>query len=181
MTTPMHFWLFLYSARNLTGSALALGGLGLFFAGVIEHWWLAIVAGLYGTGWLAVPALVQVGQKLVRVEAMACLTRIREVVSALAPRLSDGSMGMEQAVALTNAVTRDLPETVRNYRRLPVAFASLHAVENGKTCKQLLIEQLNLLNDQLRKIGDNVYRDDADALLANGRFLREKFKALSSS
>lgn len=195
-------WLFLYSTPNLAGSVLALAGLGLFFAGLIEHWWFAIVAGMYGVGWLAVPPdreldlqlrneatqanltdsverLVAESSGKLPAEAVERLQRMREIVTALAPRLFDGGMGMDYAITLTNAVTRDLPETVRNYRRLPAAFANLHVIDNGKTCKQLLLEQLDLLNGQLAKIADNVYRDDADALVVNGKFLREKFHSIS--
>ena len=38
-------WLFLYSTRNIAGSLLALVGIGLFLGGIIDHYWLAIVAG----------------------------------------------------------------------------------------------------------------------------------------
>ena len=198
----MRFWVFLYSTRNLAGSALALVGLGLFFANVIEHWWGPIVAGLYGVGWLAAPSdrmlevqvrneatqanltdsvarLVEENSGKLPAEAVVRLQQMRDIVTALAPRLFDGGMAMDYAIALTNAVTRDLPETVQNYRRLPAAFANLHVIENGKTCRQLLVEQLDLLNGQLTKIADNVYRDDADALVVNGKFLREKFHSLS--
>lgn len=194
--------LFLYSTKNLVGSTLALLGLGLFFAGLIDDWWFPIVAGLYAVGWLGVPAdqdleiqvrnettqanltqsvdalLGETKGKLPR-EAIERLQKIRETVLALAPKLFDGGMAMSYAISLVNAVTRDLPETVRNYLHLPTAFATLHVVENGKTCKQLLIEQLDFLNTQLSKIAENVYKDDADALIVNGKFLEEKFHSLS--
>jgi hypothetical protein len=55
----------------------------------------------------------------------------------------------------------------------------MHAVENGRTCKQLFLEQLDFLGDQLAKIAENIYKDDADALVVNGKFLQEKFHAVS--
>ena len=55
ISLKMRIFLFLYSTQNLVGCALAIGGLGLFFADVITEWWLPIVAGLYAVGWLAVP------------------------------------------------------------------------------------------------------------------------------
>lgn len=194
--------LFLYGGGNLAGSALALAGLGLFFGGVIDDWWFLIVTGLYLVGYLVVPAnhglerqaqqeatqanlaasvenlLRETRSKLPR-EAIECLQGIEQTVTALAPKLADGGMAMDAAASLINAVTRDLPETVRNYARLPAAFASLHAVDNGKTCKQLLLEQLDLLDAQLRKIAENVYKDDAEALVVNGKFLKEKFHSMS--
>ncbi len=86
---------------------------------------------------------------------------------------------MEHVVTLVNAVTRDLPGTVKNYLRLPTAFASMHIVENGKTSKQLLLEQLDILDGQLGKIATNIYKDDAEALVTNGWFLKEKFHTVS--
>lgn len=202
VTVKMRVLLFLYSTRNLVGSTLALGGLGMFFAGQISDWWFPIVAGLYAIGWLAVPhdkeleirvrreasqadliesleeLMGEAQQKLPRA-AVAHLHKIRETVDVLVPKLASGSMTMTSAVSLTNAVTRDLPETVRNYLRLPSAFAAIHVLEGGKTCKQLLIEQLALLSTQLGNIADSVYRDDADALVVNGKFLQEKFRPVT--
>jgi hypothetical protein len=198
----MRFLLFLYSTRNLVGCALALVGLGLFFLGVIDQWWQPIVAGLYATGWLAVPrdhaleisaqneatqtnltqsidTLLEKTQGKLPREAVERLQQIRETVTALAPKLFGGGMAMNYAVSLVNAVTRDLPETVENYLKLPPAFANLHVVDNGKTCKALLLDQLNLLGSQLNTIAENVYKDDADALVLNGKFLEEKFHSLS--
>jgi len=194
--------LFLYSTRNLVGSALAICGLGLFFSGVISDWWFPIVIGLYAFGWLAVPGdkdlelqvrnedtqanLIESIEELIKEsksklphEAHGRLQRIRDVVVELAPKLFSGDIAMEYSISLINAVTRDLPETLRNYHRLPPAFAALHVVDNGKTCKQLLLDQLDLLGDQLSKIAENVYKDDADALVVNGKFLQEKFHAVS--
>lgn len=199
---PVRFWLFLYSGRNIAGSVLALAGLGLFFAGVIERWWPLIVAGMYTAGWLAVPSNPELTQQVrsetaqasladcvgkllaenagsLPPEALQRLRRTSEMVDALAPRLFAGDVAMDYAIALTNSVTRDLPQTLQSYRRLPAAFASMHAVDNGKTCRQLLVEQLDLLNGQVATIAANVAREDADALVANGKFLREKFQPLS--
>ncbi len=202
VTIKMSVLLFLYGTRNLVASTLALGGLGMFFAGTISEWWFPIVAGLYAIGWLAVPAdkeleirvrreatqagliesledLIGEAQGKLPRDAVAHLHKIRETVDVLAPKLASGAIAMTSAVSLTNAVTRDLPETVRNYLRLPSAFAAIHVLEGGKTCKQLLNEQLALLSGQLRKIAEGVYQDDADALVVNGKFLQEKFRPVT--
>ncbi|MBK9441857.1 MAG: hypothetical protein IPN53_11305 [Comamonadaceae bacterium] len=194
--------LFLYSTRNLVGSGLAIGGLALFFAGVISDWWFPIVAGLYALGWLAVPGnkelelqvrneatqtnlvdsldeLINATKSRLPAEAAERLKRIHTVVTELAPKLFGGGVAMEHVVTLVNAVTRDLPGTVKNYMRLPAAFASMHVVENGKTAKQLLLEQLDILDGQLAKIATNIYKDDAEALVTNGWFLKEKFHTVS--
>src|SRR5262249_10203167 len=47
--------LFLYSTRHIAGSVAALLGLGLYFLGVVDRFWWAIVAALYVGGYLVVP------------------------------------------------------------------------------------------------------------------------------
>jgi hypothetical protein len=198
----MRVLLFLYSTQNLVGSVLALCGLGLFFAGVIVDWWFPIVAALYGTAWLALPHdkalefqilnestqanlsegmddLIKQSKPKLPVEAFERLERIRVILNDLVPKIFGGGVAMNSVSLLTNAVTRDLPNTIKNYIALPPAFAAIHTVEQGKTCKQLLIEQLDLLEVQLTKIADNIYKDDADALIVNGKFLQEKFHEVS--
>jgi len=193
--------LFLYGNKNLAGCLLALLGLGLFFGGVIEDGWLPIVAGLYAAGWLAAPTnrrvefalqdesrndaladslddLVRSARRRLPQEAVQILAGIRETVEGLRPRLSDGSLSIEQRATLTQAVLRDLPQTVSNYARLPAAYANVHVVEQGKTCRQLLLEQLRILDTQMKKIADSIFRGDADALIVNGNVLREKFHAV---
>ena len=190
--------LFLYGNKNLVGCLLALVGLGLFFGGFIEDWWLPIVVGLYATGWLATPTnrriefalhdesqqealcesldeLLRKARRRLPQEAMEILAGIRETVDGLRPRLFDGSLSIEQRATLTQAVLRDLPQTVSNYMRLPTAYATMHVVEQGKTCRLLLLDQLRILDTQMKKIADSIFRGDADALIVNGNVLREKF------
>ncbi|MFZ6655493.1 hypothetical protein [Undibacterium sp. TJN19] len=202
LTFKMRMLLFLYSTQNLVGSLLALGGLGLFFAGIISDWWFPIVAGLYTVAWLAISPdkelelqiksessqsnltesigeLIRQSKSRLPHEAIDRLTRIQTTLQELAPKVFSGEVAMIYVSSLINAVNRDLPQTVKNYLHLPAAFASMHAVENGKTCKQLLIEQLDLLENQLSKIATDIYKNDADSLVANGEFLKEKFHSVS--
>ena len=78
------------------------------------------------------------------------LKNIRETVGAIAPRLYDGTLNPEQKATILNSVTRDLPGTISDYLRLPAAYANVHAVEKGKTCKHLLLDQLEILDIQVR-------------------------------
>src|SRR5262249_41356431 len=55
LTFSQRLMLYLYSANNIAGCLLAMGGLALFFTGVIDAYWWAIVAGLYGAGSLGWP------------------------------------------------------------------------------------------------------------------------------
>src|SRR5450759_5011974 len=51
----------------------------------------------------------------------------------------------------------------------------LAPVDRGKTSLMILIDQLDLLAATMDKVFDAVCRADADALVAHGRFLAEKF------
>jgi sarcosine oxidase gamma subunit len=55
-------------------------------------------------------------------------------------------------------------------------FRTTHALKDGKTARQLLSEQLALLDAKMREVVLNVTGADAQALLANGRFLEMKFQ-----
>lgn len=55
MNRPQQFILYLYSAKNIVGSALGLLGLTLYFIGLIDAWWFLIVVGLYLIGMLVTP------------------------------------------------------------------------------------------------------------------------------
>lgn len=206
MTRANAFLLYLYSTRNIAGCLLALMGLGAYFGGLIESWWLPITLGLYAAGALAVPSreIIDValyrrydGERLVEgvreliarsgkqlpEEALAILRRVPDALAPLVPRLTgQGDAPMlppSQVQTVLGAITRDLPETVAGYLRLPPAFANLHPLEGGKTAKQLLVDQLQLLHGQLEKISHAAFADDAQALVVNGQYLKEKFHAPS--
>ena len=187
-------WLFLYSTRNIAGSLLALVGLGLFLTGVIDHYWLAIVAGLYGIGFLATPsrsgAVLGPDASLSVAEIQAELrrmlssikgrvepdvqARVASIVGAIAealPRLGEG-----EALFTVRQMAVDYhPSTLDAYVKLPPAYRRLHPVQNGKSAHAVLDEQLTLLDQKMQDILVSVNENDTQALLANGRFLKEKF------
>ncbi|MFZ6766417.1 hypothetical protein ACO0LM_04975 [Undibacterium sp. Di26W] len=202
LTFKMRALLFLYSTQNLLGSCLAILGLGMYFTGVILDWWLPIVVGLYAVAWLAIPAdkelelqiknensqssltdsvdaLIRESKSRLPHEAVERLHRIQTTLQELAPKIFSGEVAMNYVSLLINAVNRDLPQTIKNYVLLPTAFATMHVIENGKTCKQLLLEQLDLLETQLSKIATDIYKNNADSLLVNGEFLKEKFHTVT--
>lgn len=124
-------------------------------------------------------SLIDKSRSRLPAEALALLLKIKNVIEGLAPKMFDGSLPMEHSALMSNAVTRDLPTTVGNYLRLPSAFANLHALDGGKTCKAMLMEQLTLLEKQLSMMEKGAYQNDAEAVKINGLLLREKFKPVS--
>lgn len=191
---------FLYGTPNIVGAALGLLGLLLFFTGVIRDYWFFIVMGLYAVGWTLTPKnrpvdlrlkdQLDLGEIKRELEGLVATIRPRvpqqildKVLSIQATLLellptvarADAQGGYDTHVVRQTALTY-LPETLENYLKLPPAFARFHAVKEGKTAQQLLSEQLELLDGTLKEVAANIYRNDTDRLLINGRFLEETFR-----
>ena len=195
---PRPLLLFLYSTPNIVGSILGLVGLALFFAGVIKSYWWFIVAGLYAIGLLATPRsptqhlqlnhelsvaelrealenLVASIRRRVSPEILAKVQGISSSILEILPRIDDVNSGDYNAHVIRQTVLDYLPQTLQNYLNLPPAFALVHPVKNGKTAKQLLLEQLDLLDRKMGEIVETVNRNDTQRLLVQGRFLEQTF------
>ena len=101
--------------------------------------------------------------------------RVDQVVRDTIPRLTSLGAGSPQAYSVMATATDYLPEAVGGYLRLPRQCADNRPVDRGKTSLMVLIDQLDLLAATMDKVFDAVCRADADALVAHGRFLAEKF------
>lgn len=190
--------LYLYGTPNIVGSLLGLSGLGLFFAGAIHRFWLPIVVGLYLLGVVATPrrrvdnlaiehvltedelrrALEGLLRKIkgkLSEPVMARLTSIKENLMALLPSLERFDGSSHQLHVVHQTVTVYLPKMLETYLSLPPAYARLHTVKDGKTPRDVLLDQLTLLDEELKQILNDTHRADSDALFAHGRFLETKF------
>ena len=193
--------LYLYSNKNIVGSALAVAALGAFFGGVIHDFWWEIVAGSYGIGALLTPAqrgldeasfesaltpdqvasslarLVSRIERAVPPDVFALVQSIVTSIGAILPMLAAkaATVPSEDVFTIRQTALHYLPETIDAYLRLPPAFRNVQPVQDGKTAKQILTEQLTILDAKMREIARNLTADDAQALLANGAFLRAKF------
>jgi hypothetical protein len=193
--------LFLYGNANIFGCALALAGPVLLLLGLIGPGWLLITSGLYALGWMLgwmgrAPELerriedsLTVDQTLERLDALirqvrsqlapemaAHLASIRASVTEVLPRLVGNDVGASDLFTVRETVLRYLPETLANYVALPPVFRSTRSLKDGKTARQLLAEQLAVLDSTMGEIVANVAKADAQALLANGKFLEMKFR-----
>ena len=190
--------LFFYSTANLLGCTLALIGPALLFAGLISRGWLLITLALYALGLLLgrrTPDLEReianslgVEETLRHLDELATgaaphltpemranLQSIRDSVAEVLPRLLGQAPGGEDLFLVRETVLSYLPETLSNYAALPPAFRTTHPLSEGKTARQLMGEQLTLLEGKMREIVANVSASDAQALMANGQFLKQKF------
>ncbi|MES2612768.1 MAG: hypothetical protein V4679_21120 [Pseudomonadota bacterium] len=194
----------LYSNGNIAGCALALLGPVLLFAGAIGPGWLPITAALYAAGWLLgwgsrqaphierrIEDTLTIEETLTRLDTLAAgvaphltadmnghLRSVRSCVAEVLPRLLGERSSHHDANLFTvrETVLRYLPETLANYVALPPAFRTTHVLTDGKTARQILADQLALLDGKMREIVANVAGADAQALLANGKFLEMKFQ-----
>jgi len=198
-TLKLKLLLLFYSSANIAGCALALLGPALLFLGVIDTGWLLITAGLYAVGWLLgrrppalerhIEASLSAEQILDRLDGLIrqaaphlvedmrrSLVSIRSSVAEVLPRLLNAGGGNDDLFTVRETVLNYLPETLANYVALPPAFRASHVLADGKTARQLLVDQLALLDRQLQEVVANVASSDAQALLANGAFLRQRFQ-----
>jgi hypothetical protein len=193
---PRRTTVYLYSTKNLVGSALALVGLGLFFTGVVGALWPVVVAGLYIIGVLLAPGnktydlhsgwdpgdvRKALGEQMKTIggrvpdEVVAKVSNIQDSILTLLPRVERLPAGSEDLFIVQRTALEYLPTALEAYLNLPRAYATLKPVENGKTASQVLLDQLTLLEGKMNEISDDIARNDSDKLLANGRFLAEKF------
>jgi hypothetical protein len=195
------FLLFLYGSPNIAGAVLGLIGLGLYFSGLIDRFWPLIVAGLYGIGYLATPRsktldlslgnvidteaveealerLVRQAKKALEPDVFALVASIVASISSILLRLSQGSgVGDRTLFDVRQTALDYLPATIQRYAALPNAFRRLHPIFGAKTPHDLLKDQLELLDTKMKEVVTSVHEGDTDALVANGRFLQERFGA----
>jgi hypothetical protein len=191
---------YLYSGKNIVGSTLALFGLLLFFTGVVtSFFWPFVVAGMYGIGALLAPGPPKVAlsgtsfdpdsirrslQRQLNIAAgklspalQAKLQEIADTIMGILPHYAEFPPGSPDLFVVGRTATDYLPSALQAYLNLPRAYATLHKMPNGKTADEVLGDQLTLLASKMDEVADAVHKKDSDALLANGRFLEEKFGA----
>lgn len=190
--------LFLYSTANIVGSILALVGLALYFTGIIGRYWLLIVIGLYLIGVLVTPRdtaydlaiesqlsvdeirnelneLVRRIRRRLPPEILAKVESIKESIFSILPLLADANAGDRNVYVIRQTAFAYLPEALEHYLNLPPAFANVHPIRDGKTARQLLHEQLEILDREMQELVVDISKNDTQKLLAHGRFLEQKF------
>jgi hypothetical protein len=192
--------LYLYSRKNIAGSLLALGGIGLFFAGLIGPVWPAVVIGMYLIGALVTPngqtwnliggqdisdlsstlsSQVSAVKGKLPDEVFQKVLSIQQTLQAILPKISRLGPGSQDAFIVQKTITDYLPSTMQAYLNLPRAYATVHRMSDGRTAAQVILDQLTVLDSRLEQVAEAVNKNDTDALLANGRFLEDRFGSSS--
>ncbi len=190
------------SRRNLVGSALVLFGVALIVMGIIKASLLVMVvilAALYLIGVLITPAdkglavdmarryteaeirdeLEQLTRKIRRRVPREILQKVESIkasILSILPQLMALPTGDKGFFTIRQTALEYLPTALDNYLKLPTSYATLQPLRNGKTARQLLGEQLDLLDREMKAIVNEFAENDMQSLLAHGRFLEQKFQ-----
>ncbi|ADP80253.1 hypothetical protein [Pseudofrankia inefficax] len=197
---PLVGWL--TSGRNAAGSLAGIVGVTLGVTGVVPApWWPLGVGALYAAGALVFPSRaaaapdeepyddrVDVARLRAAVEARrhALIGRapseVIKAVDQLATTLGELfdrpdllRRGSPEAFVIERLVDDYLPTALEAYLSLPRAFAGSHRLPDGRTPRQVLLDQLTLLEQVAREATEAASRDEADRLLAHERFLADRF------
>ena len=200
--TRRHLRDYLTGRRNLCGCALALVGAGLNVADPVGPAGLVLVVGFYLLGAAAAapsnatsrygfdPKRVakalqrQIAAVSGRVppEAIIRIQRIELILrTEVLPGIDHLPFGSLELYLIERTAQDYLPTAVERYLRLPPDYVSHQPGSRGSTPLQVFLDELNLLEGQMRRVADVVQRADMDRLLAHRRFLRDRFSAADVS
>jgi hypothetical protein len=191
---------FLYSRKNLAGSALALVGIGLLAVGVTAGVvGVGVIAGLYAIGYLVVPkergvsvslrATMDTGdiedglRKLlisiygrVADDIFAKVGSISHSIVETLPKNGENYDSADPNLHLVSRTALDyLPEALNAYLAIPRIYAERRQMPNGRTAHDVLLEQLNVMDAKLNDVREDIERNDTERLMSNVRFLQERF------
>jgi hypothetical protein len=109
------------------------------------------------------------------------VAQIRRKIDDLLKYADRFPAGSEVVYVLRRTSTDYLPSTLHAYLAMPPGSENLAVNAEGKTAWQVLWQQLRLMEAKLDEIAADLHRKNADKLIANGRFLEERFKQLGNS
>lgn len=185
-----------YRRKSNLGFMLVMVGVVLLFGGHIGALWPVLLIGLYlswvlrtpppkpiapPSGFDTVDVRKAIDQEIHAVsgrvppEVLAKVQSIRRIILEILPRVHALPLGSPESFVVERTATDYLPTALESYLTLPRVYATQQRVQDGKTPTQVLMDQLTLLESKMNEVADHVHHVDADRLLANGRFLEERF------
>lgn len=201
MTFAQRALRFLTSRKNIGASVLALIGAAVaVFASIPAVIAVPLVVALYAVGYFVIRP--EQGIKLTffdERDAQQIRQGLNDLTYSLRFRVSDDvlaavedasraiqlTMPVEGATGLSaidpsvmlirQTALHYLPQALEAYLALPRIYAERVPVQDGKTAKDVLIEQLRLIEQKMKETSQAMFQNDADRLLANARFLQDRF------
>jgi hypothetical protein len=108
-------------------------------------------------------------------EVMAKVLKIRQTILGILPHVGKLPPGSPELFVIERTATSYLPASLQAYLDLPRTYATRQVVRDGKTAREILLDQLALLENKMNEVAEDIQRHDADRLLAHGRFLEARF------
>jgi hypothetical protein len=114
-------------------------------------------------------------RKLSKVQ-VARFRAIRDTIFELVDVIPDINSADPNIFIIRQTAQTYLRNAIESYLRLPPGQRNLTKLQNNKTASELLDEQLDLLYDEVQEIAKAYHKNDAQNLVAHGRFLESKFR-----
>jgi hypothetical protein len=108
-------------------------------------------------------------------DVLARYESIHRRMLAMLPRMGQLQGSSQDLYILHRTASDYLPTAIRSYLSVARAGGAEQALPDGRTPRQAVLEQLDLLDSRIADIGDALDRNDLDRLLAHGRFLETRF------
>lgn len=192
---------FLTSRQNLVGVTLAASGAAVALSPLVPVAFVAAAPVLYGLGvWLTPRSATyelklqqvsadeikdelnrlytQTRRKLTKVQ-LERFRRIRDTIFELLDVIPDVNSADQNVFIVRQTAQTYLPNALKSYLSLPPGQRNLTPLRSGKTASELLDEQLELLEKEVEQIAIAYHKNDAQNLIAHGRFLEARFKDAS--
>ena len=187
---------YLTGRKHLAGSALALVGVALALADPVGPAGIVLVVGFYLAGALAMPSNRAISRygwdprdvaRALNDEIAMVSGRVPPVVieriqqieltirSEILPSIDHLPPGSLELYLIERTARDYLPAALDAYLRLPSDYVCLQPGSRDRAALDVLLEELSLLDVEMRRIADLVHRRDMDRLLAHRRFLNDRF------
>jgi hypothetical protein len=189
---------YLTSRRNVVGCVLGLVAAAFTVLDPVGPAGLLLVPAFYLVGAAAAPPNRRVSpygfeprqlEKALRDEISAVSGRVPpEVISRIQrielvmrteilPHIDRLPLGSKDLYVVEQTARDYLPTAVQNYLELPRGYVSAQPHGNGSSALDVLLEELDLLERQMRRVAGLIQRIDMDRMLAHHRFLSDRFNA----
>ncbi|MGV1036963.1 MAG: hypothetical protein ACOYD0_08045 [Candidatus Nanopelagicales bacterium] len=103
------------------------------------------------------------------------VNNICTLVERALPRANELGPGSAEMHVLSKMTTDYLPSALGPYLKMPRPYAERNALADGRTATQVLCAQLDVMYAQMWQVNNAILQSDGDRLIANGRFLEDKF------
>ena len=123
----------------------------------------------------AMPEVSRMGANRLPPSVQMKIGQIRRKAAAILQFSGEFPIGSEDLYLVEHTVSDYLPQTLDAYLRLPPASHNQPVEPGGRTAWEELWSQLNLMERKLDDVAGELKRKNADHLLANGKFLEERF------